>query len=33
MLMKRFDTEQMIFTIVLAIVIIGVFIYRVLYPF
>jgi hypothetical protein len=31
--MKKFDTEQMIFTIVLAIIIIGVFIYRVLYPF
>jgi len=31
--MKKFDTEQMIFTIVLAIVIVGVFIYRVLHPF
>jgi hypothetical protein len=31
--MKKFDTEQMIFTIVLAMVIIGIFIYRVLHPF
>ena len=31
--MNKFDTDQMIFTIVLAMVIIGVFIYRVLYPF
>jgi hypothetical protein len=31
--MKKFDTEQMIFTMVLAIIIIGVFIYRVLHPF
>jgi len=31
--MKKFDTEQMIFTIVLAIVIVGALIYRVLYPF
>jgi len=31
--MKKFDTEQMIFTIVLAIVIVGVLIYRVLHPF
>jgi hypothetical protein len=31
--MKKFDTDQMIFTIVLAVVIAGVFIYRVLYPF
>ncbi len=30
--MKKFDTDQMIFTIVLAIVIIGVLIYRVLHP-
>ena len=31
--MKKFDTDQMIFTIVLAIVIVGALIYRVLYPF
>jgi hypothetical protein len=31
--MKTFDTEQMIFTIVLAMVILGVYIYRVLHPF
>ena len=31
--MKRFDTDQMIFTIVLAIVIVGVLIFRALYPF
>ena len=31
--MKKFDTDQMIFTIVLAIVIMSVFIYRVLHPF
>ncbi len=31
--MKKFDTDQMIFTIVLAVVIVGVLIYRVLYPF
>jgi hypothetical protein len=31
--MKKFDTEQMIFTMVLAMVIIGALIYRVLYPF
>ena len=31
--MKKFDTEQIIFTMVLAIIIIGVFIYRVLHPF
>jgi hypothetical protein len=31
--MKTFDTEQMIFTIVLAVVILGVYIYRVLHPF
>ena len=31
--MKKFDTEQMIFTIVLAMVIIGVLIYRALHPF
>ena len=31
--MKKFDTEQMIFTIVLAGVLLGVIIYRVLYPY
>jgi hypothetical protein len=31
--MKKFDTEQMIFTIVLAMVITGILIYRVLHPF
>ena len=31
--MKEFDTEQMIFTIVLAVVIIGAIIYRSLHPF
>jgi hypothetical protein len=31
--MKKFDTEQMIFAIVLATAIIGIFIYRVLHPF
>ena len=31
--MKKFDTEQMIFAIVLAMVIIGIFIYRVLHSF
>ena len=31
--MKKFDTEQMIFTIVLTMVIIGILIYRVLHPF
>ena len=31
--MKKFDTDQMIFTIVLAIVLVGVLIYRVLCPF
>jgi hypothetical protein len=31
--MKKFDTEQMIFTILLVMVIIGVLIYRVLHPF
>ena len=31
--MKKFDTDQMIFSIVLAIVIVGALIYRVLYPF
>jgi hypothetical protein len=31
--MKKFDTDQMIFTIVLAVVIVGVFIYRILNPF
>jgi hypothetical protein len=30
--MKKFDAEQMIFTIVLAMVIIGIFIYRILHP-
>jgi len=31
--MKKFDTDQMIFAIVLAINLVGVLIYRVLYPF
>jgi hypothetical protein len=31
--MKKFDTEQIIFTIVLTMVITGILIYRVLHPF
>jgi len=31
--MKNFDIDQMIFTIVLAAAILGVIIYRVLYPY
>jgi hypothetical protein len=32
-LMKMFDIDQMVFTIVLAAVLLGVIIYRVLYPY
>jgi len=31
--MKKFDIDQMVFTIVLAAAILGVIIYRVLYPY
>ena len=31
--MKKFDTDQMVFTIVLAAAILGIIIYRVLHPF
>jgi len=31
--MKRFDFDQMVFTIVLAAAILGIIIYRVLHPF